>query len=137
MKPRFWVIAGALFSAAGVAAGAVGTHVLKEVLELPERELATYEVAVRYQMYHSLALVLVGLLSARTSSRWLSAAGAAFLLGIVLFCGGLYAWLASGSLSFVQVVPLGGLAWIVGWLLMAVGCANFAIEPNGDSRRKA
>ena len=123
MSSRFWIATGALLAGIAVTAGAVGTHVLKETIKLPDSELATYEIAVRYQMYHSLALVLVGLIAAQRGSRLLSAAGVAFLLGIVLFSGGLYAWLASGSTPFIQVVPLGGLAWILGWLVLAAHAA--------------
>jgi uncharacterized membrane protein YgdD (TMEM256/DUF423 family) len=121
MSPRFWIIIGALLAALGVTAGAVGTHVLKEVLEWPENKLATFETAVRYQMYHALGLVLVGILANLAPSRWLSSAAWLFLAGTLLFSGGIYAWLFTGQTPFVQVVPLGGSAWIVGWLLVAAG----------------
>jgi len=104
-----------------VAAGAIGTHVLEESLKLPESDLQTYDLAVRYQMVHSLGLILVGLLAARCASRWLTAAAVAMLLGIVLFSGGLYAWLLTGMTPFVHVVPVGGSAWILAWLMMACG----------------
>ncbi len=120
MSPRFWIACGALLAAIGVTAGAVGTHVLKETLKLPESSLETYEVAVRYQMYHALGLILVGLLAGQWPSRLLAAAGTLFLLGIVLFSGGVYAWLATEMKPFVHVVPLGGVAWIVGWLVLFV-----------------
>ena len=121
MSGRFWITSGALLAAIAVAAGAVGTHVLKERLQLADSELQTYEVAVRYQMYHALGLVLVGILIHWHSSRWLTAAGVAFLLGIVLFSGGIYARLLAGFQPSVPIVPTGGMAWIVGWLLLAVG----------------
>lgn len=122
MSGSFWVTSGALLASVAVAAGAVGTHFLKERLQLPPEQLQTYELAVRYQMYHALALVAVGLLAAQVHSRWLTAAGWAFLAGIVLFSGSLYARVLTGmTVPFVHVVPVGGLAWIVGWLLLAVG----------------
>ena len=126
MIGRFWICSGAVLAALAVAAGAVGTHFLKEGLKLPESDLATYEVAVRYHMTHALGLILVGVLVGRSDAKLLMAAGAALLLGIVLFSGGLYAWLFTGFKPFVHVVPLGGLAWIVGWLLLAAGA--FATE---------
>ena len=126
MKGRFWIVAGALLAAAAVSAGAIGTHVLKETLQLPESELQTFDVAVRYQMTHALALILVGLLVNRRDVRLWRAAGIAFLLGIALFSGGIYLWLSTGVKPFVHVVPVGGLAWIVGWLLLAAGAWNAA-----------
>lgn len=120
MGERFWIVSGALLAGVGVTAGAMGTHLLKETWQLPAEKLETYEVAVRYQMIHALALVLVGLLWPRFASRLLSAAGWLFLLGIVLFSGGVYGWLATEIKPFVHVVPLGGSSWILAWLLLAV-----------------
>ncbi len=118
---RFWIALGALSASIAVAAGAIGTHVLKESLELPESELATYDLAVRYQMTHSLGLILAGLLMTRCASRLLTFAAAAMVLGIVLFSGGLYGWLFTGQTPFVHVVPVGGSAWILAWLMLAAG----------------
>jgi uncharacterized membrane protein YgdD (TMEM256/DUF423 family) len=129
MAGRSWIVLGALLAAAGITAGAMGTHLLEEVWKLPESDLETYEVAVRYQMYHALALMMIGLLMNRARSAWLSAAAIAMLLGIVLFSGGIYAWLATGQRPFVQVVPVGGTAWIVGWVLLAIGA--FRARPAG------
>jgi uncharacterized membrane protein YgdD (TMEM256/DUF423 family) len=129
MGGRFWTACGAVLAALAVAAGALGAHLLKEVLQLPERELATYEVAVRYQMVHALGLILVGLLAARGPSRLLSAGGWALLLGTVLFSGGIYAWLATGVQGFVHVVPVGGTIWIVGWLLIGASALVPPAEP--------
>jgi uncharacterized membrane protein YgdD (TMEM256/DUF423 family) len=121
MAGKFWIAAGALLAAIGVALGAVGTHVLKETLHAEESVLQTYDVAVRYQLYHAMALVLTGVLSERHASRWTTAAGIALLAGILLFSGGIYLWLATGIQPFVHIVPFGGLAWIVAWLLLAAG----------------
>ena len=129
MGERFWIVSGALWAGASVTAGAMGTHLLKETWQLPVERLETYEVAVRYQMVHALALVMVGLLWPRFASKWLSAAGWLFLAGIVLFSGGDYAWLATEIKPFVHVVPIGGNIWIVAWLLLAVAI--------GTSRRNA
>lgn len=121
MTGNIWIASGAVLASAAVAAGAVGTHVLKDVVKLDQSALDTYEVAVHYQMYHALALVVVGILAARGSTWLVPAAGMAFGLGIVLFSGGIYAWLATSLRPFVQVVPIGGAAWIIGWLLLAAG----------------
>jgi uncharacterized membrane protein YgdD (TMEM256/DUF423 family) len=121
MAGKFWIAAGAVLAAAAVAAGAIGAHLLRDVAQLEPSKLETYEVAVRYQMYHALALVLVGVLQARRAARPTAIAGWLFALGIVLFSGGIYGWLATDVTAFVQVVPVGGTAWIAGWLVLAAG----------------
>jgi len=135
MAGRVWIAAGALLAALAVTAGAMGAHVLKEKLKLPQPDLDSYDLAVRYQMYHALGLILVGILAARGPNRLVSAAGAAFALGIVLFSGGIYVRLATPYASIVHVVPIGGATWIVGWLLLAAGA--LAGRPCSDHARRA
>jgi uncharacterized membrane protein YgdD (TMEM256/DUF423 family) len=126
---RGWIALGAVLAGLGVTAGAFGAHGLEG--RLSAEQLETFEVAVRYQMYHALALLLVGLFAQQTGerrgvsptwlrSRTLAAAGAMFAVGIVLFSGCLYAWLFTGAKTFVLIVPVGGLAFIAGWLALAV-----------------
>jgi uncharacterized membrane protein YgdD (TMEM256/DUF423 family) len=91
--------------------------------------LQTYETAVRYQMYHALGLMLVGAQMAGNRSRLLSLAAGAFLVGIVLFSCGIYGWLLTGLKPLVHIVPLGGLAWIAGWLLLAGGALRATDRP--------
>ncbi|HEX3725098.1 MAG TPA: DUF423 domain-containing protein [Pirellulales bacterium] len=117
MAGRFWIACGAISAAIAVGAGAIGAHLLKA--SLSEAELQTFEVAVRYQMFHALGLVAIGLLVGRANPRWLMAAGIALALGTVLFSGGIYGWLLTGFKPLIHIVPLGGMAWIVGWLLVA------------------
>jgi len=124
MTGKFWLTAGALCAGVGIAAGAVGTHFLKEALKLPQAQLDTYEVAVRYQMYHAFGLMIVGLLADRWTGRLWSVVGAGFLTGIVLFSGGLYGWLMTDIKPLVHIVPVGGMIWIVAWLLLAVAVAR-------------
>lgn len=112
-----WISLGALLAGAGVAAGAFGAHGLKDVLS-PEH-LATYEVAVRYQMYHAFAILITGLLVGRTAPASNQLAGWMFLVGIVLFSGCLYAWIFTQIKVLAMIVPLGGLSWIIAWLLLA------------------
>ncbi len=117
-----WVWIGSVLGFLGVAAGAFGAHGLRAILS-PER-LQIFEVAVRYQMYHALALLGVGILLARLStdgSVWLSAAGWLFVAGAVLFSGSLYALSLSGTTWLGAITPLGGLAFLAGWLALAVG----------------
>ncbi len=72
-------------------------------------------------MFHAIALVLVGLIVERYAGAMLQGAGWAMLVGVLLFSGGIYAWLATGIKPFVHVVPIGGLSLIAGWVLLAVG----------------
>jgi uncharacterized membrane protein YgdD (TMEM256/DUF423 family) len=72
-------------------------------------------------MYHAIGMVLVGLLNVYQRSRWFEGAGWSMFVGILLFSGLLYVWLATGRRYFVYPVPVGGVAFIVGWVLLAVG----------------
>lgn len=110
--------AGALAGAAAVALGAFGAHALRGVLDVVA--LTTWHTAVDYQFWHALALVATGLLLQRRDDRALDGAACAFALGIVLFCVSLYA-LALGAPRWVgAITPLGGAAFIVGWLALAL-----------------
>ena len=117
MNPMF---AGAVLGALGVAAGAFGAHALKASLS-PEK-LAIFEVGVRYQLIHALALLAVGLALRQTDGALVRAAGPLFLGGVILFSGSLYALALGGPPSWLgPVTPLGGLLLIGGWIVLALG----------------
>ena len=124
MQPTIFVILGSLLAALAVGLGALGAHALKSHLTV--EQLATYQTAVQYQMYHAIGLVLVGLLALSHRSRWLDAAGWSMFVGIILFSGLLYVWLATGRRLFVYPVPVGGVAFIIGWVMMAIGTFNIS-----------
>lgn len=115
MTARHWLATGAVLAAAAVAAGAFGAHGLRA--RLSPADLATFETAARYQMYHALALVAVGLLAGRGVS--VAGAGWLFVTGTVLFSGSLYLLTLGGLRWMGAVTPLGGVAFILGWLLLA------------------
>lgn len=100
-----------------VAAGAFGAHALRPRIA-PEL-LAVFETGARYQMFHALALLAVGLLFAARPSALLAGAGWAMLAGIVLFSGSLFALALSGVRGLGAVTPVGGVAFLVGWALLA------------------
>jgi uncharacterized membrane protein YgdD (TMEM256/DUF423 family) len=125
---RFFGLAGALFGLLGVALGAFGAHGLES--RLSPADLETFEIGVRYQMYHALALLGLGLWAARSPGKLLPAAAAAMLLGVAMFSGGLYVMVFVGNVLHWAIVPLGGLALIVGWLLLAVAAIAAAGERN-------
>ncbi len=116
MSRRFLAL-GALSAGMAVALGAFAAHALKARLEA--QLLAAFEVGVRYQMYHALALVAVGLLAERRPSRLLGASGALFLAGTVLFSGSLYALSLTGIRGLGAITPFGGVAFLAGWLCLA------------------
>ena len=82
--------------------------------------LAVFETGARYQMYHALAIVLVALILGRLDGWLVRTAGWMFAAGIVLFSGSLYALALTGVTTLGAVTPLGGLAFLVGWALLAV-----------------
>ncbi len=125
MSPRTWILLGAIFGALAVGTGAFGAHGLKERLKANDRE-ETYETAVRYQFYHALALVLVGLLGLQgaISGPSLNIAGIAFTVGILIFSGLLYGYSLGGPKILGAIVPIGGVAFIVGWVAMVVAAVR-------------
>jgi uncharacterized membrane protein YgdD (TMEM256/DUF423 family) len=125
-----WIAAGAFLAALGVALGAFGAHGLAKSLagwgyagDDLARRMANYETAVRYQMFHALGLVLVGLaLAGNAPGVWRWSAWV-MLLGVLLFSGLLYVLALAGPAWrwLGAVVPVGGLSLIVAWLLLAIG----------------
>jgi len=119
---RVFITLGALSGCLAVAAGAFGAHALRD--RLSADLLGVFQTGVTYQMYHALALLGVGILLARFStdgSVWLSAAGWLFVAGSVLFSGSLYLLALSGTTWLGAITPLGGVAFLLGWLALAVG----------------
>lgn len=115
---RSFAVLGALSGCIAVACGAFGAHALKA--RLTPEQLQVWETAARYQMYHALALVAVGLLVSRNPSTWGTRAGWSFLLGTLLFSGSLYALAMSGIRGLGAITPLGGVAFLAGWLMLAL-----------------
>jgi uncharacterized membrane protein YgdD (TMEM256/DUF423 family) len=122
-----FILLGALSGFISVAAGAFGAHALRR--RLAEDLLAIFETGARYEMYHALALLAVGALAARASSPALRAAGWLFVVGTVLFSGSLYALALTGVRRLGAITPLGGLAFLAGWLALAVAARGFAARP--------
>jgi uncharacterized membrane protein YgdD (TMEM256/DUF423 family) len=123
---RFTLTVGALLAASGVILGAFGAHVLESAiggwaLEAVEqaKRLETWETAVRYQMYHALALLVSGLVLRDTTCRKPAVAAICFLLGTTIFSGCLYGYTLTGIRILGAIVPIGGLLLICGWLLLA------------------
>lgn len=110
---------GALMAGTAVGLGAFGAHGLRGRLS-PEM-LAVFETGARYHMYHALALLAVALLMGRLDGgRALTIAGWSFTTGILLFSGSLYALAITGISVLGAITPLGGLAFLIGWIALAV-----------------
>ena len=106
---------GALFAALAVLAGAFAAHGLKEVLD--SQALGIFRTAAQYQFYHALALILTGIIS-NQYKRPLALPGWFFVAGILLFSGSLYL-LALTSIHWIgAITPLGGLSFVIGWLIL-------------------
>jgi uncharacterized membrane protein YgdD (TMEM256/DUF423 family) len=126
-----WVLStGAALALLAVGSGAFAAHGLKTMLDA--QQLALFETAARYQMYHALALLVVGILaSVRQFSRpLLKLAAFAFILGIFLFCGSLYVLALSGITWLGAITPLGGTAFLAGWLAMMIAALKPATNPD-------
>jgi uncharacterized membrane protein YgdD (TMEM256/DUF423 family) len=143
---RRWIVIGSFFGALGVALGAFGAHGLGGFLDSRgyagddlARRLEIYDTAIQYQMLHAVALVLTGLALERRTSGWWRFAGWSFLLGMLLFSGLLKALAILGpQWSWLgAIVPIGGLAMIVGWLALAVGAATEPQPPASNAEKSS
>ena len=114
---RVLFILGAVFAGLGVALGAFAAHGLRG--SLSASDLATFETGVRYQMYHALALLAAAWAATRWESGAAVTAGWFFVAGIVLFSGSLYLLVLTGPRWLGAVTPVGGVALLVGWALLA------------------
>ncbi len=114
---RTFFFLGAVSAFIGVAAGAFGAHGLKGRIE-PEL-LAVFETGVRYQMYHTLALIAAAWAYSIQPTKFTAAGGWLFIFGIVVFSGSLYLLSLSGVRWLGAVTPLGGLAFLAGWVCLA------------------
>ncbi len=117
---RVFFVLGSIFAGIAVAAGAIGAHALSS--SLSAERLSTFETGVRYQLYHALGLLAV----AWALSHWgqstslITASGWLFVAGIVLFSGSLYVLAWGGPRWFGAVAPIGGVAFILGWVTLAI-----------------
>ena len=115
---RVFLLLAACAGFTGVALGAFAAHGLKA--RLSAEYLAVFQTGVHYQLVHALALFGVALLAAHLPGRLLTAAGGLFALGILLFSGSLYALTLSGIGKLGMLTPLGGLAFLGGWLCLGL-----------------
>ena len=114
---RILLIIGSLFAALSVLLGAFGAHGLKNRLSM--EDLAIFETAVRYQMYHALGILLMGVASFYLNEKLVSIPAYFLILGIIIFSGSLFLLVFTNLRWFGAITPIGGLCLIIGWLLLA------------------
>ena len=124
---KFFIIAGAINGFLSVALGAFGAHLLEG--RVADKYLATWETAVQYQMFHALALVAIGILM--SSKVWgsvsqLNTAGYLILAGIIIFSGSLYVLSLTGISVLGAITPIGGVAFLAGWIMLIVAAVKYA-----------
>jgi uncharacterized membrane protein YgdD (TMEM256/DUF423 family) len=111
------LLTASAFGALSVMIGAFGAHALRAMLEAQGR-LDTFETAVKYQFYHTLALLAIGLLMYKVSDKLLGYAGYSMIGGVIIFSGSLYILCLSGIRWLGAITPIGGVLMIVGWALL-------------------
>jgi uncharacterized membrane protein YgdD (TMEM256/DUF423 family) len=111
---KTFFICGALLGFFAVLAGAFGSHLLKQ--KISSESLQIFEVAVRYQMYHALALIALAGVFRFSPSNWLNASGWLFIIGTCIFSGSLYLLVFTREKQWGAVTPVGGVLLLAGWL---------------------
>jgi uncharacterized membrane protein YgdD (TMEM256/DUF423 family) len=117
---KLFLIIGSISGGLSVMIGAFGAHALKNLLESSGRA-ETFETAVKYQFYHALALLALGIIILNLKHEMFNYAGYSFLIGTIIFSGSLYALCLTGITKFGMITPIGGLFLIAGWGLLLTG----------------
>lgn len=120
---KFSVVSGAILGALSVMIGAFGAHGLHDML-VKNGHLETFETGVKYQFYHSLALVLVGILAYHLPGKWLGYAAQSFFYGTLIFSGSLYILCLTNVRWLGAITPIGGLLMIAGWVLLGIAAVK-------------
>ena len=121
---RILLIIGSVFAALSVLLGAFGAHALKNRLSI--EDLAIFEIAVRYQMYHALGLLFIGVASFHLTEKLVSIPAYFMTFGIIIFSGSLLLLVFTNLRWFGAITPIGGFCLIIGWLLLAYNIYFYA-----------
>lgn len=113
---KFFMLFGAINGFLAVALGAFGAHGLEG--KITEKALATWEKAVHYQMFHAIALFIIGFIATKIDAMSVMWAGIFFSIGVVLFSGSLYIYSTTGIKQLAMITPFGGVFFLVGWVLL-------------------
>ena len=141
---RWLLVLAGLCGAMAVGIGAFAAHGLPKRLEaqgfsreVVEKKLEQCDLGARYQMYHALGLAILGLVPGTMTRGCFRAAAVFFLLGILGFSGGLYSMVFADRAFHWSIVPIGGSAFILGWLSFACGAFQSGATQNGNSQKGA
>ena len=113
-----YLMIGAMSGCLVVIMGAFGAHALNEILD--DYGKSIYHKAVLYHMFHSIAILILGLINKIQPEIQLSMAGWSFVLGIILFSGSLYILAITGIKSLGIITPIGGVLFIIGWVFLII-----------------
>ncbi|MRG86255.1 DUF423 domain-containing protein [Salinibacillus xinjiangensis] len=119
---KLFIILGAINGFLAVALGAFGAHGLEG--KLSAKMLATWDKAVTYQMFHTVALFITGILALKLNQS-LTGAGWFFFIGILLFSGSLYIYSTTAIKTFAMITPLGGVAFLIGWIMLGYAVIKY------------
>lgn len=123
MSAKTVLIIAGIFGVLSVAIGAFGAHGLESTLTANNR-MDTFETAVKYQFYHTLALFLLGILMINMQSNYFNYAAISFLVGMVIFSGSLYTLSLTNITWLGAITPIGGLGFILGWIFLILGVSK-------------
>lgn len=112
------LVLGSSLLAIGVLIGAFGAHGLKNMVEADK--LVTFETGVRYHFYHAFGLIIAGMLQQMFQDLRLNVSLYSFFVGILLFSFNCYLYVITGIKAFAMIVPVGGILFVVGWVVMTV-----------------
>ncbi len=131
MKSKTLLVTGSILMALAVAFGAFGAHIVQEMLT-PER-FEVYQTAVQYHFYHALGLLILGAVQNHAGrSAWLDWSGRLLLAGTLIFSGSLYTLTLADTGWLGMITPIGGFAFVLGWIALAIGMATESVAGSGD-----
>lgn len=113
---KVFLMLGVINGFLAVALGAFGAHGLEG--KISERALNTWEKAVNYQMFHTMALLVTGILLSKIESVSMMWSGWLFFIGILLFSGSLYLYSTTGVKFLAMITPFGGITFLIGWIIL-------------------
>ncbi len=122
-----FIVTGAVLGGTGIFLDALLSHILGP--DFSEKAVLLFEQAIEYQLYHALALILCGLLARLENTVSVRVSGYLFMVGVSLFCGGLYLYALLEHPQIKVAIPIGGVMLVVGWMTLALSFI-------GHTRRK-